>query len=59
VVCSACGLQLISESMTFDGKQYTRSARDLWVVGVRHGAWFGVVCVVIEMKRERSTRGED
>jgi len=45
--------------MTFDGKQYTRSARDLWVVGVRHGAWFGVVCVVIEMKRERSTRGED
>ena len=48
----------MSESMTFDGKQYTRSVRDLWVVGVRHGAWFGVVGVVIEIKREGSTRGE-
>jgi hypothetical protein len=45
--------------MTLDGKEYTRSARDLWGVGVRHGAWFGVFGVFVQMKRERSTRGED
>jgi hypothetical protein len=36
----------LSAAIAIERTRYTRSARDFWCVGVRHGGWFGVVVVV-------------
>ena len=36
----------MSAAIAIERKRYTRSARDFWCAGVRHGGWFGVAGIV-------------